>query len=228
MTRLDQAVLVVSGLLATAALAGLVRRDRLRACRLFGVYLVVAAAGALLMAVFPGMFWTWEFYAATDVLQTSLRVGIALELSWRVFRPLPLGPRRVGPALLLVLLASGLALAFYPKPIGNAFELAVFVDALSYGVAWLFGVFLLLTLYYGVPLDPLHRDLAAGFGAVSFLLVYQQPLTSLDPYLGRDFVVKMLYPLLLAAWNVSAWRREDFGRLEAETVRVLQPWRVPR
>jgi hypothetical protein len=43
---------------------------------------------------------------------------------------------------------------------------------------------------------------------------------------GRDFIVKTTYPVVLAAWCASAWRRDVEKILSPATMRRLQPWRA--
>ncbi len=219
---------VAVSLLAAAALAGLVVRHRLRATLLFPIYLAVAGLGSGLVVVWPRNFWTWNFFAATDIIQAGLTLGIAFELAYRTFRPLPVGLRRVRVVMLTVLVVLALTLAFQARPLTNAFDLALALERVSYGTSFLFLAFMLLTGYYGVPTDPLYRDVAAGFVFVNLLVGCASALAAFDPWfdLGRYFVSKTAYPCALAWWLVAAWRREDYGWLSPQSVRYLQPWRA--
>lgn len=222
------AMAVAVALFSTVALAGLYVRGRVRSSWLFPIYLGVSGAGAALVVLSPGVFWTWGFFAATDVLQAVLTAGIAFEIAYRTFRPLPVGFRRVRLAMLTVLVGVALALAFQNRPLASAFDLAQMLERVSYGTSFLFLTFMLLTGYYGVPTDPLYRDIAAGFVLVNLVVGCASALAAFDPVfdLGRYFVSKTAYPCALAWWLVAAWRREDYGWLSPETVRYLQPWRV--
>lgn len=216
--------------LSWALLVGLVVRRRLRAAWSFPFYLLVTAVSGLLIVTAPDVFWNWHFWAATDVLQRCLQAALALEIAMKVFRP-PLwaGRRRVRLLLGLILAATLCATLLAPVPAGGAFGITLLMERVSYGVAWMFAAFLVAVRYYGVPLDPLHRDLACGFALLMMLLAFNDGLKSVDRFfdLGAAVVAKTLYPCLLAAWNVSAWRPQAPEELSPHALRVLQPWRVP-
>jgi hypothetical protein len=228
MSPFGLAMAMAVALLASAALVGLWVRRRVRSSWLFPIYLGVAGAGSALVLARPATFWTWDFFAATDLLQAALTAGIAFEIAYRTFRPLPVGFRRVRMAMLAVLLGLAVALVFQARPLVSAFDLAQVLERVSYGTSFLFLAFMLLTGYYGVPTDPLYRDVAAGFVFVNLVVGCASALAAFDPLfdLGRYFVSKTAYPCALAWWVVAAWRREDYGWLSPETVRYLQPWRV--
>lgn len=226
MPRLDVFVSVLSAALAAITLAGLLVRGKARACVLFPVYLVSAALGHAVLIVFPAMLWNWAFWAGTDVVQTVLRLGIAFEVAFRTFGPLPRGSRHIRVLFLAITLAILSAVVVYPREVTDAFELTLVVGRVSYGVAVMFTVFLLVVWYYGVPIDPLHRVVAAGFAVASALLAFAHVFSAHYEW-GRSLLTKTAYPLVLAVWAVSAWRRDSFAGLSPRSVRVLWPWRQP-
>lgn len=212
--------------LATTALIGLVVRHKLRACLLFPVYLLTAAAGHLLVASLPHLFWTWGFMALTDGVQVALRLGIAFEIAFKLFRaPLLVGRQRIRAAFALVTVGLLGAMLLYPWHHMDAFEVTLAFGRVSYGVAVLFMVFLLVAFYYAVPIDPLHRAIAAGFAFTSAVLAFGH-VFSLNDGWGRHFVTVLAYPVVMAAWAYSAWRRESLAGLSDEAVRILWPWRA--
>lgn len=223
---LDVILAVGSGALALAALAGLIVRRKVWACVCFPVYLAAVAVSHMLYTVWPEIFWTWEFWAAADVVQTGLRLGVAFELGLRAFGGLPGGPRKVRVAFSLVTLGILAAVVAYPRQYNDAFELALIMGWVSYGVAVMFVAFLLLAMYYAVvPVDPLHRAIAVGFAVASAFLAFAHVLTIDSPW-GRGFVSKTVYPLVLAWWAVAAWRHDSLDGLSAEALRRLWPWRT--
>lgn len=228
MPMYDAGIRVLNLLLAGMALAGMVTRRRIAACVSFPVHLSTDIVGRVLVLVWPDRFWTWDFVFWTDAVQVAVRAAIVLELTYKVFRPLPEGLQHV--RLMLALVLTGMVLAFlvYPPRATNAFEGTLVLQQVSYGVAFLFIAFLLVTWYHGVPLDPLHRDIACGFGALNFVLAFATALSEYDPAYdwGRYFIIKTAYPFLLAGWCVSAWRPDTPSRLSPRTMRILQPWRV--
>lgn len=226
MPRLDIAVSILSAVLAAATLVGLFVRGKVRACVLFPVYLASAALGHAVLVVFPALLWNWGFWASTDVVQTVLRLGIAFEVAIRTFRPLPRGSRHIRLLFFVITLAILVAVVVYPREVTDAFELTLVVGRISYGVAVMFTVFLLVVWYYGVPIDPLHRVVAAGFAVASALLAFAHVFTA-DYEWGRSLLTKTAYPIVLAVWAVSAWRRDSFAGLSPRSVGILWPWRKP-
>lgn len=213
--------------LAALALVGLVVRRKLDVCRLFPIYLLSAATGHALLASLPGVFWTWDFMALTDGVQVALRLGIAFEVAFKIFRaPLLVGRRRVRAMFALVTIGLSGAMLLYPWQHVDAFELTLAFGRVSYGVAVLFMVFLLVAFYYSVPIDPLHRAIASGFAFTSAVLAFGH-VFSLNAGWGRHFVTILAYPVVMAGWAYCAWRRDSLAGLSPEALRVLWPWRAP-
>lgn len=235
MGSVDTAVVFTIAILGTAACLGLVHRRRLRACVSFAGYLGVSAVGGLLVGLWPSVFWSWRFWVAVSALQATLRAGMAVEIAFKTFRPpLYVGRRRARLLMTLIALGTALSVASYSRAPRTALDWTLLVESLSYGIAALFTAFLLLVRYYRVPIDPLHRDIAAGSTLLSLLVYYSDTLYRIDPWFGlgtvagRDLITKTLYPLLLVFWNVSAWRRDAPPAFTPEVERVLQPWRTRR
>jgi hypothetical protein len=230
MPVLDRATFLITASLALIALAGLARHERLAACRSFGVYLALAMLSHGLVAASPRRFWTWAFWLATDALQALARVACAVEITALTFRPLPAGHAKARRAFLILAALIIVVVAAYPSPTARAFDWTLVVARVTYGVAFLFAVYLGLTAYYHVPVDPVHRDVAHGFVLLSLLVAFTHPLARLDPIMGwgRDFVVKFSYPLLLAWWARRAWAPEEPTALSREVMQAVQPWRVKR
>ncbi len=226
MLALDASVSIASLTLATLALLGLVVRGKLGACLLFPVYLAVAALGYALILVAPERFWNWTFMAVTDAVQTALRVGIALEIAYRALRALPLGLRYIRRVFVGVCVLTVLAvLSFGVIPV-DAFGWTMLLGRVTYGTAVLFTAFLLVVWRYGVPVDPLHRAIAAGFALASAMLAFA-PVFSVDAEWGRFLLTKTAYPLVLLLWTVAAWRRDSLVGMSPQAVAILWPWRRP-
>lgn len=230
MSRLDVAVCVVTAVLAVTTVTGLVVKGRAAASWFFVVYLTTVAPTYGLFVLWPERFWTWEFWLLTDVVHTGLRAAVAFEIGWKTFRRLPVGKQRIRLMFAIVVVVTGTLVLVYPTAVPGAFGLTLVVARLSYGVAFLFGVFLLLTMFYGVPVDPVQRDIAVGFGLISLLMAFAAALSGLDPVMGwgRDFITKWTFPVVLAWWSRGAWGKEARTSLSRETMELLQPWRVKR
>ncbi len=226
MSDFDGARRVFGLVLASVALTGLVVNGRWRACWSFALYLASCVVGRVLLLAWPERFWTWNFVFWSDAVQTSLCAAVAFEVAYRVFRPLPNALERMRLLLLLVVLGVAAAFLLAPPQAVSFFEATVVLQQVSYGVALLFGAFLLLAWWHGTPLDRLHADIACGFSALNMTLAFTCALAQFDPARdwGRDLIVKSAYLLLLAAWCVSAWRAEPATRLSPRTLRWLRPW----
>ncbi len=228
MHPLDRLLSLTMAALAALAVMGLVVRGKLRACLAFPAYLGSAALGHSLVALLPATFWKWSFLAPTDALQAALRVAIALEIAHKTFGPLPRGRARVSAWMAVVLFALVPVAALQPREIGDAFELARVIEPVSYGIAFLFLVYIGAVRFYGIPIDPLHRALATGFGVASVLVGCVSLLWRFDGVagLGSDLIVKTAYPCLLAWWAWAAWRRDTFAGLSPVSLKRLHPWRT--
>lgn len=228
MSAVVVAIGLLTGGLAGLALLGLIVRRRVKHCAAFTAYLLSAAVGHPLIVGLPEVFWTWQAWLAFDWLQTALRVAVAIELAVRTFRPLPPGYPLIMRLLALLGFATLVIVVATFTPPSNAAEWTLVAARVSYGVAFLFGAFVVFAGHHGVPLDPLHREIALGFVALSLLVAFAHPLSSLDPLIGLGhYSVSMLtYPLILAGWVWSAWRPEPPSGLSAETLARLRPWRM--
>lgn len=224
MSPLDRAASAATVLLAVAALAGLVVRRKLHVCLLFPVYLLSAALGHAALLAFPVALWNWQFWAATDVVQAALRLGVAIEIAIKTFRPLPAAGRMLRLYFLVAIVAIAARVLLFPREFADAFELALVVGWISYGVAFLFTGLLLIVLYYAVPLDPLHRAIAIGVAVASAVLAFAHTIPAQDHW-GRAWLSATAYPLVLAAWTISAWRRDTWRGLSPASVDRLWPWR---
>ena len=226
MPAVDVAVSCASITLALAALFGLATRRKVRICWLFPAYLLSVALGHGALLVSSGALWTWQFWAATDALQAVLRLGVAIEIGRKAFGSLPQARRLLGLSFLFACFGIATGVLLYPRPLVDAFELVLVVGWVSYGVAFLFVGFLMLTLAYGVPLDPLHRAIAVGFALASAFLAFTHSFPA-HADLGRAWLSKTSYPLILAFWTWAAWRRDDLSGMSTEAIARLWPWRRP-
>lgn len=221
--------------LAFIALLGLAYRRRFRTCVVFPFFLLVSGLVGPLLLAWPDVFWTWRFMFVSSTVQALLSAGMAVEIAIKTLRP-PLNAGRQRIRRLLFIIGGGtlLSLVFYPRPLRNAFDWTLFAEHTVYGTAWMFAAFLLVVRYYRVPLDPLHRDIAAAFPLVSFIVFYREALYRADPWFGlspdagRHLISKTVYALVMLLWAWSAWRRDDQDRYPPEVEKLLEPWRVPR
>lgn len=203
-------------------------RRRLSASRAFAVLLLSHLVNHALKVASPDRWWTWRFVLVTDWLQALIVILIALEIGFRVFRHLPPGLRtlsilfRIVFAGLLVWLLLAAPGVLREEGVAQLKALRGLIGRVFYGSAILFAAFLGLMSYYRLPLDPVHRDVAAGLGVFGILVALA------DMHVGNQDVFIFALHGVFAFWVWSAWKPEEPTELSPEAMRFLQPWRAKR
>src|SRR6266496_135877 len=106
MTPWNRVVLVLECVLALVALAGLVKGRQLHTSWFFGFYLLAIAVSDAFVIVSPRQFFTVNFWLAQQILLSSAKLAIALELTLRMFQALPRARAAVSTIQLGVLFAT--------------------------------------------------------------------------------------------------------------------------
>ena len=222
-------------LLLVAALLGLWWRRRGKASRFLAWYLAYGAAARVCVLIWPARTWAYVF--CTEVPCAFLALAMAAEMLVLVFGGLPLGRLRssaIAAALLLVAWVTIMAWA----PVQSAevphsdqiwYQASQRMIQAKFTAGWLFMVVVALALYYGVPLDPLHRDVAQGYSTWIFIqIIPAAELAVLDGvlHLGEASFQRLIYTGMLLGWVRAAWREDELPALNSEALRRLQPWRV--
>lgn len=194
-----------TGLLA-AILLGLILRRHYRSAALFTLYVSAVLLSALLVILWPGRFFTPEFWQWKETLVDFLRFAFALELAGRTFRAFPAALRTLRLTLLLVLVLIFITVVAITPP---QLDYRTFVGQIHprvlNGSVWLFTAIAALILWYRVPVLPLHKRVVLSY--VPFLLVFTVAMNALGS-LGwkRGFVISQLaYLLLLLYWTYVTW-----------------------
>ncbi len=219
--------------LAMLALAGILRRGKVAASRTLPVYLLVLIAVRVPVWFWPERFYTWSYWLGTDLLEVVIRFALAVELLRLVFGRLPIGAARARALTLGVLLATFAAIMGAKKPAGSAaseiyYQATLLAAQATFAGGVLFVAMLALGLWYAVPIDPLHRDVAGGLALWTLLQAFPDELAMLDGALGlgRQALLRIVYLGMLLSWVLAAWRRSEAPQLSPPALRVLQPWRV--
>jgi len=229
-SELQRIALWVGNALLAAVLTGLVVRRRLFRSKLFPPYLISVLAPGVLVGIAPDRFHVWTFWLFKETIQSVLKVGLALEIAYRLFRRLP-GARNIARAAaaagLLLTCASAVLAPIQAQDV-RAVALAVLPRVL-YGTALLFAALLCVAAWHRVPLDPLHKAILVGF--VPYLLVSTLTLNLLT-HLGlatreaAGYLASTAYTILLCYWVRAAWApEEDLDADERDAAARLQPWR---
>lgn len=196
--HLTRAVLLV-------ALVMLLQRGLHRRCWSFVANMVALIVCGFLMATWPLIFWTRDFYAATRDLYAGLKLLLALEIGYYVFRAFPraFNVARVGSLLVLLLLAVGVAGG---APWFGWAKWSLSRASFNAATIWLFAGLGLLVLWYNLPLDRWHASIIGGYTA--YFVLSSSLLASESAWAAYG---KMLDPVLAAWWLYSAW---SFGRVK--------------
>lgn len=228
MTAPERAGALLSGLLPLVVLVGLHVRQRLDRCWAFPAYLASVSAFNLAVAGWPSRFFGWSTWLTAEIVQGTLVLLVATEITLRAFARLPSGLRAARLALLSCLMGS-LAIAWSAGP-NTGPLLADLASDLAPRLATArtatFLSLLAVTLYYSLPLDDLHlavvRGLAlySGAAAVGLVVVRDAGWQVREPI---SALLTAGYILVLVYWVRAAWGDEPGA--PPSVARRLWPWR---
>ncbi len=232
MTLWNRVVFVFELILSMAALVGLVRRGHARAAWLFVAFLSTTSIFDALTLAFPGPLFDWPAYLVRGTLNSSVRLGLAVELGVRIFGTLPRARANVSAAQLAITLGTFAAVSLN-NGAEDISDLAVGVlPWLQYGTAFAFLVVLAAAAWYSVPLYPIHRAVLVAFTPYLMAFTFgiratQEWGASMVPFL--NYVDGVVFLAILAYWTREAWRpapalAEDFP----VAFRFLRPWAARR
>ena len=165
MTPLGDAASIVSLILYLATAAGLMFRSRWRLSWFFAAHVAFSGVVSSLIQCWPDYFFRQWFYLIMHTIAAVLRMGIATELAWRIFRPFP-GARKTA----LMAIATILAITAFALPTGPRVDSAEWeviwgqlFPLLRAGTVWLMATPLLLALWYHVPVRRFHAELLTSW-----------------------------------------------------------------
>jgi hypothetical protein len=219
------------------ALVGILTRRRAHLCWSFLAYLLTVLVCNTLVTFWPDQFFTPTFWVVSHGLYHALRMGIAVELTYRTFQAFP-GARATAHYMLFgLLLATSLAMIAFPdsmQPVPEGFSyyetiVLEWQPRVLTAVIWLMNGLAILITWYRVPVHGYHKALLLGF--VPYLLIFTT-LLSLIKQWGWDFLpyVEVLDPVafmvLMGFWAWSAWRPDTQPEASPAVVQLLQPWRA--
>src|SRR5258708_37736621 len=103
-----QHFLVVAVLAASLlTLVGILRTGRFRECWTYVGYIIALIAFGAPIAFWPERFWNLSWDLVKQAVYDSLRIGVALELGFRVTASFPGAAARLRTLMLLVLAVGG-------------------------------------------------------------------------------------------------------------------------
>ena len=208
----ETVLLFLALLLIGATIVGIVKRGRLRPCRMFLLFLVTVFLTDVLPHFWPETFWNQTFYLVRESLHNVLRFAVALELAYFAFRSFP-GARSTARALLLLLLSTTLASVLAASSEFARPEYETIIGEIQLpqliGVVWLLMGIAALILWYRLPVDRMHKAILLGW--IPYLLIFSAGLKLAAVYGWKqyiplvNYVTSGAYFLLLAYWAHAAW-----------------------
>jgi hypothetical protein len=205
-------------LLATL-LAILVRRLWPR-CWSFPAYLIAILVGNSLVSLWPGRFYTHEFWVLKQAAYDVLKLAVALELAWRTVRTFP-GAAAATRASALVLLPLSLAVILSGEDRGSYRTLFLWQPQVVAATVWIFTFTALLVAWYRLPIGWWHRAILLGFTPYLFVFVtWMSILKKLEIsnrfWAWAGMVDSVAYLALMCWWAIAAWRRHQVPEVTYE------------
>lgn len=224
---LSQRIAFVSSLtLLALILAGLVARRLYRLCYAFPAYLLAVWLGDLLMFMWSGRFYTWNFWVAKEVVYAVLKLAVALEITSLAYGAFP--QARIAVRVLVLIVLSGvLALVIAASGSGPDFSVLAReqLRRTANGVAVVYCGVWGLVLWYRLPLHPLHGAILRGL--VVYLLTFAAASTATLEFgegvrQAANIVEAATWTALLTYWIWTVWRPQ---RTSTPFMMRLQQWR---
>jgi hypothetical protein len=208
-------------------LMGIVWRGRAHLCWSFVAYLLTQLVCNVLFSFWPDRFFEQWFWILQQGLDDALKMGIAVELGFRIFQAFPGAQATARRVLFFLLVATSLALIGIPVASSYGDVLFEWQPRVLTGTIWLMNGLALLITWYRVPVHSYHKAILMGF--VPYLLVFTTLLTLLGQHAWLFRVIQsadaLAYMLLMSFWTWSAWKPETQPDVSAAVIRWLQPWR---
>ena len=214
--------LLLANLVRTAVfliLVGLVVRRRSGVCWTFVAYLSAILFCNSLVSFWPDTFYTKSFYLLKQSLYDILKLGIAAELAYRVFRTFPGALAKARLVLAPLLAVVTLALISVPFSTDYIDIVTRYRPQIQAGVIWLMAATAVLAVWYNLPLHFFHRSILLGF--TSYLIVFAT-LSNMLRSFGYErllYTVNLAdsyaYLALVSWWAIQAWRSEESLELAA-------------
>jgi hypothetical protein len=197
---------IVSFTAQVALLLGLVRRRHYRNEPFFVLYVAtVFLSNAAVM-----IWYRWDVWLVHQAVTAAVRFGVALGLTYGVFRQFPTAASTARWVLFLVLVATlTAAFSLAGADAGYADASAQLVSRIATGTVWLFTAMAALVLWYRLPLRGLQKAILLGLSP--YLLVFTVAMNLLSSIgwqvrLQVGYADTLAFMSLMIYWTVVAWR----------------------
>lgn len=233
MSVLDHASLFVVAALMAVILSGIIRHHLYRLCRSFALYVAAVGTGSSLIALWPRVFYNWNFWQAKELTYAVVKFLVALEIAALAFQAFPGARARARQVSLFILSATLLAVMLPPPEASGSRNLSAqavfFLDVqprLAQGTMMLFAGVWALVLWYVIPLHRWHRAILRGL--LPYMLVFTliiRIMVSFGFHTAQwmGYADSLAYILMLVYWAWEAWRRDPV-QPPPEILSRLQPW----
>src|SRR5262245_26201751 len=135
-------------LVTLLVLAGIIGRARYKTCFLFPMYLLAILAGNSLPSFWPETFFTQWFWILKQGVYDILKLGIGLELGFRIFRAYPGTHRRALMACVAVLGLTTFGIINWSIPMGGyQVMITQFYPRVAAGTIWLMAGIVMLVAW---------------------------------------------------------------------------------
>jgi len=195
------------------ALAGLVVRRRLSLCWSFGAYLLAIVVGNSLVSFWPDHFWKLWFYVLKQDVYDVLKLAIAAEMAFRIFRAFPGALARARLVLAPLVSLVVLVLLWRAQQVDLEVAVVQHYPQAQTATIWLFTAMSLLAVWFHLPVHWFHRSVLLGFTSYQIVFVTLLNFMRSQGFEAAREVFSLLdgyaYLGLVMFWTWSAWRRYD-------------------
>jgi hypothetical protein len=187
--------------------ATLLWRGHYRRLPLFTMYV----GGVRVFTVVYILHPTWEAWMLLSVVGASLRFGVALELTYRIFGAFPAAKVTARRVLFVILVATAVtAVATVPPNATYTRMHAEAVPRMASAAIWMLTALAGLVLWYRLPLAPLPRAILMWFApylllfTIGMSLLFDPASQHLRPWVG--YLDPLAFFVLTNYWLRVAWR----------------------
>lgn len=195
--------------LMAAIVAGLFRTGKARECLTFSTYVTLATVFLTLILLWPSHYGPEE-YMVKQGIYDSLLLGMAIELSVKVFAAFRGVARRVRALLALAVIASTSAI-FILTPSGVSYaEMLPYQAGITTAGVWCLSFVALLIVWYQIPVPAFTRAILLGYVPYAVVFVIYADLIgrlgwgAID---GLNVLNAAAYDTVAAYWAFTAWRK---------------------
>jgi hypothetical protein len=210
---------IVNLILYLATAAGLISRGRWRLSGFFAAQVGFSWVVLSLVMSWPHYFYRQWFFLVLHTVNIVLRVGIATEMTWRIFRPFPAARKTALMAIATILAITAFAMPTGPRVDGAELEViwGQWFPLLRSGTVWVMAAPLLLALWYHVPVHRFHAEvltswvLYLGFTTAILKIQASGLGSAVFGVTGRpiDNLAHVIDSLLPGYWVYMAWRPDS-------------------